>query len=333
MASNQVPVAEKARIISETFVVPEKDVERIKCKKLESCSDLEAFIREGNIKIPFEMVRDIQKKEVADCSPLELKIRYNDENLGLLPNWLNINEVDSIIWREVHSSWTGQLEPLYSREDIHSACWEHILLKSKQITEVGKEDCMKFICHIVKWHISNFYCYHKKHSKYVNFKLGAEMETGVAPNKDSIHRLPEVIYNLNELDKELREESKFVYIEDYGRKERQEDKILDSLEEEMDMLHTIKSIKDDTTRDLLSIAAYLLAQLDSFKGLYNEAILRMSDTKRQKFLELIECKDGKKLDFKKILKIVAGKESNTYSKIVVDYLQGIRNTSRKLAEA
>lgn len=332
MASNQVPVAEKARIISETFVVPEKDVERIKSKKLGNCSNLEAFIREGNTKIPFEMVRDIQKKEVAECSPLELKIRYNDENLGVLPNWLNIDEVDSVIWREVHSSWTGQLEPLYSREDIHGACWEHLLLKSKQITEVGEDDYMKFVCHLVKWHISNFYYYHKQHSKYVNFKLGAEMETGVAPSKDSIHRLPEVIYNLNEVDKELREESKFVYVEDYGRKEKQEDKILDSLEEEMDMLHTIKSIKDGTTRDLLSIAAYTLAQLDSFKELYNEAVLRMTDSKRQKFFEALECKDGKKTDFKKILKIIAGKESNTYLKIIGDYLQEIRTTSRKLAE-
>lgn len=332
MASNQVPVAEKARIISETFVVPEKDVERIKCKALDNCSSLEAFIKEGNTKIPFDMVREIQKKEVAECTPLELKIRYNDVNLGILPDWVDIDRVDSIIWREVHSSWTGQLEPLYSREDIHGACWEHVLLKSKQITEIKPEDYEKFICHIVKWHISNFYCFHKKHSKYVNFKLGAEMETGVAPNKDSIHRLPEVIYNLNEVDKELRDEGKFVYVEDYGKKERQEDTILDSLEEEMDMLHTIKSIKDDTTRDLLSIAAYTLAQLDNFKDLYEEAVLRMSDSKRKKFFEVIEGKDGKKADFKKILKIIAGKESNTYLKLVNDYLQEIRTTSRKLAE-
>ncbi len=333
MASNQLPVAEKARIISETFVVPEKDVERIKGKSLESCTKLEEFIHNGNTKIPFDMVREVQKKQVADCSPLELKIRYNDPDLGKLPNWVDLDKVDTIIKKVVNSTWTGQLEPVYFREDIYSACWEHILLKSKQICDVGKDDYERFICHLAKWHTSNFYYYHEKHSKYVNFKLKADTDVGTykGKGKDTISRLPEVIYNLNEVDKEIKEQEKFVYIEDRNRNE-QENYILDVLEEEMDMLNTIKSIKDVTLRDLLSIASYLLAHLDSFEELYQEAVDRLSETERKKFFEIIHNKDGRKFDFKKIAKIIVGKETNAYLVIIKDYLHDLIANSKKLAE-
>lgn len=334
MASNQIPVAEKARIISETFRVPVEDVERIKGKESCNCTTLETYIKEGNSQIPFEMVREIQKKEVADCSTLELKIRYNDENLGKLPNWVDINVVDSIIWREVNSTWNKFLEPVYTREDIHGACWEHVLLKSKEISKVDVKDYEKFICHLVKWHISNFYYYHKQHSKHINFKVDISPEDGklIISNKDKINRLPEVIYNLNEVDAEIREEEKFVYIADSNKREHQENYILDTIEEEMDMLNTIKSINDSTIRDLLSIAAYILAQLDSFKGLYDDAVSRMTESKRVKFLELIESKNGKSLDFKKVLKILVGKESNTYLEMIKDYLQELMINSRRFAE-
>ena len=183
MASNQVPVAEKARIISESFKVPMEDIERIKGKELNICTPLEAYIKQGNDKIPFEMVREIQKKEIADSSVLELKIRYNNAELGKLPNWVNLETVGKIIEREVGKSWNGMLEPLYSREDIQGACWEHVLLKSKEITAVGQEDYERYVCHIVKWHISNFYYYTKLHSKHENFKMKVETDAGIAVKK------------------------------------------------------------------------------------------------------------------------------------------------------
>lgn len=326
MASNQMPVAEKARLISETFTVPQMDIERLGRKEIENCTTLEAYIKEGNSHIPFEMVREIQKKEVADCSTLELKIRYNDENLGKLPDWFDYSLIDDIIWKAVNFSWTGQLEPNYSREDIHSACWEHLLLKSKEITKVGEQDYIKFSKHLIKWHISNFYCYNKKHSKYINFnmEIPSDDEYSCYTGRDGVNRLPEVFYNLNESDEEIRKSTKSVFYLDTTKTVKSaqvENKILDTLEEEMDMLNTIKSISDITTRDLLSITAYILAGLDSFKGLYQEAVSRMTSDRRTKFLEIIEGKGGKKADFKKILKLFVGKESGTYLEQISDCLQ------------
>lgn len=332
MASNQIPVAEKAKIISETFVVPFEDIKRIEGKELVNCTPLEAYIKEGNNKIPFDMVREIQKKGIAESSTLELKIRYNDVDLGKLPKWVNFDVVDNIIHREVNSSWTGQLEPVYSREDIQSACWEHLLLKSREITNVGEKDYERFVCKLVQNHVSNYYYYHKLHSKHENFKLSVEVDSGVACRQDSVNRLPEVFYNLNEKDPELREQSKFVYVADSNKREHQENLILDTIEEEMDMLNTIKSIKDTTLRDLLSIAAYLLAQLDSFEGLYKEAVNRMTDSKKEKFFEVISNK-GKGPDFKKILKIMVDKDTTTYLKLISDYLHNMNSNTEKLAEA
>ena len=334
MACNQVPVAEKARIISENFVVPMDDVERIHRKELNNCTPLEAYIKQGNIHIPFDMVREIQKKEVADCSVLELKIRYNNPELGKLPEWVDYDTVQNIIEREVSVSWTGELEPIHSKEDIQYACWEHLLLKSKEISGVPKEDYEKYVCHLVKWHISNFYYYKKVHNKHENFKFKVSTDGEVVSKKENknISRLPEVYYNWNETDAEIREETKSIFMYDNNRNEREENRILDQLEEEMDILNLVKSIKDTTTRDLVSIAAFVLAQMDSFEDLYNEAIERMTEAKKKEFTDMIKEGNPKNMTFKKILKLLVGKEANTYFSKIDDYMHKIILKSGNLAE-
>lgn len=304
MASNQVPVAEKARIISESWG------------------------------IPFEEVRKIQKKEVKDCTFEELKIRYNDPELGQFPDWFDLNEAKTIVKNAVNSKWQDVLSPAYDREDLYIESWMKIMMATKRIREVGQDDYKKFIYRIATNHVTYTTYYHVQSLKH--FKT--EIQSGDADTlflnkeKSEIKRLPEVIYNWNETDAELREADKLVYVADGGRKESQEDLILDNLEEEMDMLNTIKSIKDDTMRDLLSIAAYILAQIDSFEGLYKEAVARMTEPKRVKFLEIIENKDDKGLDFKKILKLMVGKDTNTYFSMISDYLQALMTKSGRLAE-
>lgn len=304
MASNQVPVAEKARIISESWG------------------------------IPFEEVRKIQKKEVKDCTFEELRIRYNDRELGQFPDWFNMQEARTIVKNAVNSKWQDVLSPTYDREDLYIESWMKIMMATKRIKEVGEADYKKFIYRIATNHVTYTTYYHVQSLKHFKTETQHGDADAVFFNKEKseIKRLPEVIYNLNETDPELREEDKLVYVADGGRKESQEDLILDSLEEEMDMLHTIKSIKDDTIRDLISIAAYTLANIDSFKGLYDEAVARMTEPKRKKFFEILEGNSNKELDFKKILKLIVGKDTNTYFVMISDYLQKLMTKSDMLAE-
>ncbi|WP_304393300.1 hypothetical protein [uncultured Clostridium sp.] len=161
MASNQLPVAEKAQIISREMGVP------------------------------YERVREIQRKEVKDCTVEELKIRYNNPNLGKLPEWFDFEQVNKLIWKMVHSNWSKKLEPRYSKEDIHGECWEKVLLTSKQITDIGKEDYMKYTCKIIKLHISNLKYYTGAHKKYF---VSTSMDTYYdILNKADSKKLPDSI--------------------------------------------------------------------------------------------------------------------------------------------
>lgn len=302
MASNQLPVAEKAKIISENFG------------------------------IPFERVREIQKKEVKDCTFEELQIRYNDKELGQLPDWFDIEEAQTLVRKAVNSKWQDVLYPVYDKDDMFSECWTKILLATRRIKEVGEENYKGFIYRIATNHVTYTTYYHVEHLKHFKHDVGDLTELPMRNDSLNIRRLPEVIVNLNEIDKEIQDEDKVIYIADGGRQEAPEDKILDSIEEEMDMLNTIKSINDETVRDLLSIAAYLLVQLDSFRGLYEDAMCRMAENKRKELLDALKEENNKCLDFKRILKIVVGRESNTYLSLMKDYLRALMTNSRRLAE-
>lgn len=334
MASNQLPVAEKAKIISENFRVPMEDVEQIKRKESIYHTALETYINQGNRQIPFEMVREIQKKEVKDSTFLELKIRYNDPELGILPDWFDVEEAQTIVKKAVNAKWQDVLYPTYDRNDMFSECWTKILLATKRIKEVGEQNYKGFIYRIATNHVTYTTYYHVRHLKHFKTNISSSELDTIHTKLDSsnIKRLPEAIYNLNETDKEIREEEKTIYLPVTERVETYEDRVLDTLEAEMDMLNTIKSINDTTIKDLLSIAAYLLANIECFEGLYKEAVDRLIEPKKKKFLEVVECKDGKCIDFKKITKIVVGKETNTYLSLINDYLHNMMREPEKLLE-
>lgn len=334
MASNQVPVAEKARIISDTYVVSDESMDAILSKKESDCTEVELFIRKGNRKIPFDMVRQLQKKEIKDSTFEELKIRYNDPQLGKFPEWFDYKEVSTIIRKAVNQKWQDILAPVYDKDDLYSMCWEKILLESKKIREVGQENYQGFVYKIATNRITYNTFYYVDSLKHFRHDIGdtKRIEELYIHRQDEIHRLPEAVYNLNETDEDIRNEEKILYISSKGDlDEAAENSILDKMEEEMDILNIVKSISDTTTRDLICMAAYLIADIECFEDMYKEAVSRLDEEKYIELSKIIEDEDKRKLNFNKILKIIAGKNSKEYLSSISDYLCKITKT-RKLAE-
>lgn len=313
MASNQLQVAEKAKIISD------------------------------EMGIPFEKVREIQRKEVKDCTIEELKIRYNNPNLGKFPEWFDFNKVDGIIWKIVHSNWSPCLSPMYDKYDLHSECWEKVFLVSKQIIDVGKDDYIKYTCKVVKLHISNLKYYTGAHKKYfVNVKMDQSIVDEVLKRESFKSRLPDV-YTYHDIlrDKEESpltekvvvngvEKSRYIcgeikdcYVTEKTTQQEITDRctVTDNKFEEMDMIFTVSTIQDTMLRDLISITAYLVAGLDYFEGLYLEAVHRLTEEKQFEIESYREKENFKRLTFKKVLKLVAGELSDRYLKKVTDYMQ------------
>lgn len=326
MASNQVPVAEKARIISDTYMVSDESMDALLRKAENDCTEVELFIRKGNRKIPFEMVRQIQKKEVKNSTFEELKIRYNDPQLGQFPNWFDLKEVSNIIRKAVNLKWQDILAPVFDKDDLYSMCWEKILLASKKIREVGPENYQGFVFKIATNQITYNTFYYVDSLKHYKHDIGdtKRIEDLYIYHQDSVCRLPEAIYNLNETDKEIRDEDKTLYIQSKGSTEdEEENSILDRMEEEMDILNMVKSITDTTTRDLISIAAYVMADIECFEGMYKEAISRLEEEKIKELSKMIEEEDKRKLNFNKILKLIVGKNSKAYLSSISGYLNKI----------
>lgn len=159
-------------------------------------------------------------------------------------------------------------------------------------------------------------------------------------NASIVKRLPEIIRddNCTTTDREEQYGQNIAMIY-YGRIDVPDDSIVaDDVDksvidrdEEQKIIDTIMSISDETLRDLLSITAYLLAQIEGFKGLYEEAMGRLTDVKKSKLLDAMECKDKKRLTFNKILRLLAGKNVDMYRDMVKDYLHGI-SSIEELAE-
>lgn len=290
--------------------------------------------------IPFDKVREIQKKDICDCTIEELKIRYNNPDLGKLPEWINYDLVDNIIWKSVNSSWNGKLEPLYSKWDIHNSCWEKLLLKSYEITQIDKDDYPKYIKKLVMWHISNFYYYYKVHSKKVSFTTKVDDEIDMTIIQDcnfteSVEKIESIVHIKNQNDDTLSKDIKvssdvsiindFVGSSNLSNNAKYYETSSNELEE-IDIVNTIKSIDDTLLKDLISITAYLVAGLDCFEELYNNAIERLTDDKKKSILDMIGVSNGmvkhtNKITFKNIVDLLAEDNSLLYSKKAKKYIK------------
>ena len=286
MAENQMPVAEKATIISKAWG------------------------------LPFEKVREIQRKNVDDCSVWELKVRYNNPNLGKLPEWVDMDAVDTIIWKCVHTRWTSRIRSQYSKEDLHSICWERIFLKTHEIEKVGKDNYQKYIWTIAKNRVDAIVQSFDVHSQYMNFNANVDASIDFESDGNStiqdnyiIHKERDLLGNIR--DVRVEENAEFMTT---NQSTPQDDAF-----DEIDMLLTVKSIEDIMLRDLLSMAAYLIAGMDCFEELYKDAMCRLCKSKQDKIHKMKVAR--RKVTFKSILNIVAEGVSNQYFDKISDYAQ------------
>lgn len=344
MASNQLSIAEKARIIADEFVVPSVDIARIQAKNDDLCTALELEIKKGNYKIPYDEVRKIQKKQICDCSTLELKIRYNDPDLGKLPDWFDIKYVSNLINCIAKSTWTGELVPVYSVEDLYSICWDRILTHTKEIYKIGEEKYLAYLNTTINNCISNVYLFHRRHKKYEDFSTDVDIlleNNGVIGDKC---RLPDVIFNANALNSTSKKAENLDVKATKNEKKDMEDysnspiivsgpsckQYMDDVEwqyennsRETDMVELVSSINDVIVRDLISLTAFLIAGLPEFEGLYNEAVNRLGE--RFSTIEAVLHSTTKRLTFNKITKLVAGELADTYKESVKDYMEYIHH--------
>ena len=179
----------------------------------------------------------------------ELKIKYDNPNIGKLPEWLSEETLDLMIWKTVHQYWSPLFQQRMTKEELYSEHQEYIRKKINLFENVHhvKAALVKRMLFLVD-----------EYTRKGKYFLGSTDEQLPADNL-------------------------------YGSvRYRYELPIEDTKNIESDLfIEQIRNIKNKSIKSLLIITGYLLCDITEFRKDYIE-ILRSSDEEVKMNLQKLE---------------------------------------------
>lgn len=196
-----------------------------------------------------EEVHRILSEHEALLTLDELKIKYDCDTLGQIPDWITEEELDLMIWRAVHSVFDSRYENWTTREDLHGELQVFIRQRFHLYDSHGH----------IKVAIIN--------------RLKSMLDEHIWRSKHFDKSLDDLIY-AKDKDKPL-PYSEFIPDENT--------EMIDS-----EILSDIKSVKNKDVRDLLVVTGYLLSNISCLKPMYNEVLTTCSDQVKNNLVALTE---------------------------------------------
>ena len=179
----------------------------------------------------------------------ELKIKYDNPDIGKLPEWLSEETLDLMIWKTVHQYWSPLFQQRMTKEELYSEHQEYIRKKINLFENVHhvKAALVKRMLFLVD-----------EYTRKGKYFLGSTNEQLPADNL-------------------------------YGSvRYRYELPIEDTKNIESDLfIEQIRNIKNKSIKSLLIITGYLLCDITEFRKDYIE-ILRSSDEEVKMNLQKLE---------------------------------------------
>ena len=191
----------------------------------------------------------------------ELKIKYDNPDIGKLPEWLSEETLDLMIWKTVHQYWSPLFQQRMTKEELYSEHQEYIRKKINLFENVHhvKAALVKRMLFLVD-----------EYTRKGKYFLGSTDEQLPADNL-------------------------------YGSvRYRYELPIEDTKNIESDLfIEQIRNIKNKSIKSLLIITGYLLCDITEFRKDYIE-ILRSSDEEVKMNLQKLEetLEHNEELDLK-----------------------------------
>lgn len=182
----------------------------------------------------------------------ELKIKYDNPNIGVLPEWLSEEELDKMIWKTIHECWNDMFAIQTTKEDMYMHLQEYVRKKI------------------------NLY----KNHAYLKGSLVLRIRSLIDINK---RRSDYFTYSLDEV---YTDENSSISIKRYKYEPSENLEELDSYKE-YEICEKIKSIKDKSIQNVLIITGYLLCGIDELRGEYLQ-LLRNSDASIKESIKLLE---------------------------------------------
>lgn len=169
----------------------------------------------------------------------QLKIKYDNPNIGKLPEWLTEEDLDGIIWKTIHQCWGPVFEQRLSKQELYSEHQEYI---RKKIALFQNHN------HIKGALMNRMITLSQEYTRKGKYFIGSTDEVLEADNLNGVARYK---FELPVSDEATLEDHYF--------------------------LENIRSIKDKSVRSLLIITGYLLCNIVELRKDYIDILRNCED--------------------------------------------------------
>lgn len=215
----------------------------------------------------------------------ELKIKYDNPDIGKLPEWLSEETLDLMIWKTVHQYWSPLFQQRMTKEELYSEHQEYIRKKINLFENVHhvKAALVKRMLFLVD-----------EYTRKGKYFLGSTDEQLPA---DNLYGSVRYKYELPIEDTKNIESDLFI--------------------------EQIRNIKNKSIKSLLIITGYLLCDITEFRKDYIE-ILRSSDEEVKMNLQKLEetLEHNEELDLMKYSNIVVNERKKSIN--IKDIIKALR---------
>ena len=215
----------------------------------------------------------------------ELKIKYDNPDIGKLPEWLSEETLDLMIWKTIHQYWSPLFQQRMTKEELYSEHQEYIRKKINLFENVHhvKAALVKRMLFLVD-----------EYTRKGKYFLGSTDEQLPA---DNLYGSVRYKYELPIEDTKNIESDLFI--------------------------EQIRNIKNKSIKSLLIITGYLLCDITEFRKDYIE-ILRSSDEEVKMNLQKLEetLEHNEELDLMKYSNIVVNERKKSIN--IKDIIKALR---------
>ena len=215
----------------------------------------------------------------------ELKIKYDNPDIGKLPEWLSEETLDLMIWKTVHQYWSPLFQQRMTKEELYSEHQEYIRKKRNLFENVHhvKAALVKRMLFLVD-----------EYTRKGKYFLGSTDEQLPA---DNLYGSVRYKYELPVEDTKNIESDLFI--------------------------EQVRNIKNKSIKSLLIITGYLLCDITEFRKDYIE-ILRSSDEEVKMNLQKLEetLEHNEELDLMKYSNIVVTERKKSIN--IKDIIKALR---------
>lgn len=169
----------------------------------------------------------------------ELKIKYDNPNIGVLPEWLTEESLDLMIWKTIHDYWSPIFEQKLTKQELYNEHQEYIRKK------IGLFENHN---HIKSALIKRMITLAQEYARKGKYFLGSTDEVLYT---DNTYGVPRYRFELPVTDHNTVEDDLF--------------------------LERIRSIKDKSVKHLLIITGYLICDIEGLRKDYIELLRNLDD--------------------------------------------------------